>query len=365
MELRRPLIIRPPRNELYGTPTMHRDVGLMISGKGRAASSSRYGWAILDRILVLAGATLAFVTAASWFASFNWLFELLTHFRLHFTAAAALVIVFAVLRRRKLISAVAFLIVVANGSALLPYIVPSPDSAEASPVHVRLMVANVSFRNSRYRALREAIRQENPDVIGLTEATGAWIDELEELRGEYPYTVLRDQDGAYGLALYSRIPVRELDGSPLMHGGLQIAIAAEFELQETRVTLLLSHVRAPVSASMARMRNEQLEAIASLLSADANEEQILAGDLNTTQWSPLYGSLESRTGLVNAARGRGYVPTWPTWLPVGFLRIPIDHFLLSEGLRVQQVRTSSDVGSDHLPVIADVVLAGPRIADDI
>lgn len=344
---------------------MHRDVGLTIPGKGRVASSSRYGWSILDRILVLAGAALAFATAASWFAAFYWLFELLTHFRPHFTAAAALVMFLAVLRRRKLVSAVAFLIAVANGSALVPYIVPNPAAAEASPGHVRFMVANVSFRNSRYGALREAIRQEDPDVIGLTEATGKWIDELEELRKEYPYTVLRHQDGAYGLALYSRIPVRELNGSPLMHGGLQTAIAAEFELQETRVTLLLSHVRAPVSAGMARMRNEQLEAIASMLGADANEEQILAGDLNTTQWSPRYGSLESGTGLVNAARGRGYVPTWPTWLPVGFVRIPIDHFLMSGGLRVQQVRTSSDIGSDHLPVIADVVLAGPRKADNI
>jgi hypothetical protein len=58
------------------------------------------------------------------------------------------------------------------------------------------------------------------------------------------------------------------------------------------------------------------------------------------------------------------IPTWPTeakfspikpplsWL----LLIPIDHFLISPEIKVLDIRTGANVGSDHLPLIADLVL---------
>jgi endonuclease/exonuclease/phosphatase (EEP) superfamily protein YafD len=65
--------------------------------------------------------------------------------------------------------------------------------------------------------------------------------------------------------------------------------------------------------------------------------------------------LEAEAGLKNAARARGYWPTWPTGFNV--VKIPIDHCLVSDGLRVQLFRTGSDIGSDHLPIIVDVSIA--------
>lgn len=36
--------------------------------------------------------------------------------------------------------------------------------------------------------------------------------------------------------------------------------------------------------------------------------------------------------------------------------LPIDHVLVSEGIRIRTIRTGPSSGSDHLPVIADLAL---------
>ena len=96
-----------------------------------------------------------------------------------------------------------------------------------------------------------------------------------------------------------------------------------------------------------------------MLRTDTNRERIVMGDLNITPWSPFYVPLEEEAGMTNAANGRGYLPTWPAGLDL--LKIPIDHMLVSEGVTVQQFRTGEENGSDHLPIILDVVIADTRV----
>ena len=81
-------------------------------------------------------------------------------------------------------------------------------------------------------------------------------------------------------------------------------------------------------------------------------------------WSPSYKDFVKKTGLRNARQGFGILPTWPTEAkfspikpPLSWLiLIPIDHFLISPEIKVLDIRTGANVGSDHLPLIADLVL---------
>lgn len=336
---------------------MNANANLIMSSSRRKASSGGRFAAAFDRWLLAAAACAFLLTALSWLAQVNWLPELLTHFRLQFAGGALLLLALSLWRRKAAPAVLAGLVAVVNGAWLVPYVMPGPAAAEASEPHVRLMSANVSYGNGDYAALREAVREEDPDIVGFLEVTEAWSRELAPLRDDYPFAIVRGEAGAYGLALFSRIPLAELPSSPYVEDGLQTAILVELLLQEKPVTLILSHVRAPTASTKAALRNRQLRWIAAEIGADGNDEQILVGDLNTTPWSPWYRELEESTGMVNAARGRGYASTWPAWLPTPLLRIPIDHCLLSEGLRVQQFRTGPDTGSDHLPIVADIVLA--------
>jgi endonuclease/exonuclease/phosphatase (EEP) superfamily protein YafD len=82
---------------------------------------------------------------------------------------------------------------------------------------------------------------------------------------------------------------------------------------------------------------------------------IIAGDLNLSPWSPYYARLVRETGLADIRKGFGLLPTWPTHLRP--MMIPIDHCLVSPDISVSRVRTGEHIGSDHLPLIVDLMVA--------
>jgi endonuclease/exonuclease/phosphatase (EEP) superfamily protein YafD len=309
-----------------------------------------------DRAVQLVAAGALVLTAASFLGSRYWLLELLTHFRFQYVCGALLLFAVAGIRRRPGSSLVALFVATANLMPMLPYVMPGTAAAQAGQFSLRIMSLNVHFRNGDHAAVRALIEHEDPDIIGLSEVSQGWIDGLAALAAEYPHTVLRPEDGAHGLALYSRVPMHELETSPYVEDGIQTAIFVDVELPASRATVTLAHLMAPTSPGKAALRNLQIGKITEMAGAYPNDNQILIGDLNITPWSPYYAQLQQDAGLANAAAGRGYLPTWPA----GFyaLRIPIDHILLSDGFQVERIRSAGQFGSDHLPIVADVSIPG-------
>ncbi|MGH8195796.1 MAG: endonuclease/exonuclease/phosphatase family protein [Woeseiaceae bacterium] len=293
------------------------------------------------------------VTLLSFLGQVLWVAELSTHFRMQLVVGSIVLCILAAVFRQPRSALLAAVLAAVNLAYLMSYVMPGPRDAQATPVSFRMLAANVNLRNNNYGPLRDLIADLRPDIVGLSEVDREWAEALREL--DYPYRILHTEDGAYGLALFSRLPLRELEHSPYRQDGFQTAILAEVEIGGRGATFVLAHVRAPTSPAKTRLRNRQLEKLATLFRADRNHDEILLGDLNVTPWSPYYDVLESGTGIVNAARGIGYRPTWPT--RPAFLRIPIDHCLLSEGLNVASIRTGPDIGSDHLPLIVDISVA--------
>ncbi len=323
------------------------------------APGERDAAASVDRVLAGAALVAVLVTAASFLARASWLLELSTHFRFQLALGSTVLLVAALMRRRLFVAALAALSVAANAAPLVPWIVAGPAVVRAAEQPVRLMSANVYFRNADYAALLEQVREQDPDVLGLLEVDRAWLDGLSVLEAEYPWTVFRPEEGAYGLALYSRLPFRPLPESPYSEDGLQTAVAVELDLGQQPVTLVLAHVRAPTSPARARMRNAQFARLSEMLRDDDNAAKILIGDLNTTPWSPWYRQLASTAQMKNAALGQGYLPTWPAGF--GLLGIPIDHCLVSDALLVESFKTGGNFGSDHLPIVVELAPADEAV----
>ena len=81
---------------------------------------------------------------------------------------------------------------------------------------------------------------------------------------------------------------------------------------------------------------------------------ILMGDLNAAPWSYITHQLSAKAGVRHAALGYGI---WPTWrLGTILLGTPIDSILVSPRWIVKDYKIGEDVGSDHYPVMADLVL---------
>lgn len=323
----------------------------------------REGASAFDWLIGGAAVALLLLTAVSWLGFAFWLPELLTHFRIQFLAAALVLLVLAGILRHPASTLGALLVAAASAWPLLPYLLPGAIDAQAGEASTRVLFANVRFNNQDYDALRRLVELENPDVVGLAEVDDAWLEALSTLQSEYPHRVLHPDIDANGLALFSRFPVRELQISPYVQGGMQAALIVDLEMPRAKVSFYLAHTKSPTTPGSAAMRNVQLQELSRMIRADQNREQILIGDLNITPWSPHYAPLEADAKLSNAAIGRGYWPTWPAWMPgASLLKIPIDHCLVSEGLRVQNFRTGATIGSDHLPLIVDIAVPAQRLS---
>jgi endonuclease/exonuclease/phosphatase (EEP) superfamily protein YafD len=276
--------------------------------------------------------------------------QLFSHFRLqYFVVSLLLMLVFAGLRSYVYAGAL-LLVCLVNASQVLPWYFDAKNSETGADLTV--MLANVLSSNTEYERLFDLLEAEEPDIVVLLEVSPDWLVELAALRTEYPYSYAEARDGNYGIALFSRLPISSadhVDSPPFGFPTINASLTAGNQL----LHLVATHPMIPVSGQTYIARNEQLESLPDLLRRPAGAT-ILIGDLNTGMWEPNYRTLVQETGLKNARRGFGVLPTWPTFLP--FAMIPIDHVLVSQEIGVKGMRTGRHIGSDHLPLIVELAL---------
>lgn len=129
----------------------------------------------------------------------------------------------------------------------------------------------------------------------------------------------------------------------------------------TGPTVVAVHLVAPIPSELDNWRAD-LDWVAGVCSGD---NVIMAGDFNST--IDHFGGLASADGAtigrcVDAASAtdNAAVGTWPTALPP-LLSSPIDHIMQTPNWRVAGMRVIEnydDFGSDHRPVLAELVPAG-------
>jgi endonuclease/exonuclease/phosphatase (EEP) superfamily protein YafD len=84
---------------------------------------------------------------------------------------------------------------------------------------------------------------------------------------------------------------------------------------------------------------------------DSPLPQILAGDFNCPPHHPLSHALSKRLANAFSTTGSGPGWTFPANRPI----VRIDHIYAGDGLRPVRAWVGPNVGSDHLPVLADLV----------
>ncbi|HWA97772.1 MAG TPA: endonuclease/exonuclease/phosphatase family protein [Pirellulales bacterium] len=305
------------------------------------------GWGVLH-VLALA---LVALTVATFFARSSWMVELTTHFRAHYAMLLAIAAVVYGFARRWVMTAVAGVFAIVNFWVVVPYYVPgnAPRSnMTAKPLRVALAALHADA-DDHEPALRY-FRTLKADLFVVTEVTPEWSEELKALEGfKAVQTFPRSTDGQ-GLAVLSHLPLADVttEESP---SGIPVLIA-HLTFERTPITVIGAHPTPPWSEHSAAQRNEALEHLAHVVNQQSGPVIVL-GDLNTTSWSPYFADLLRETGLVDSRLGRGIQPTWypsTTFVAPEFVRIPLDHCLISEGIGVSDRRLGPFLGSDHLPI---------------
>lgn len=291
-----------------------------------------------------------------------WLMDLAVHFRLQYAALALAACAILVATGEPRVAALALVVAAVNALIAAPLLfsaqrLKTPASPQQTPA-IRLASINVFFRNRQYQRVLDFIARERPDAVVLVEINREWEEALERVHKEYAHRYTARGKKGKGITLLSRWPLLAAGMLP-GYSDAQSALSATLEIRGASLQLLGVHTTWPMGARRSRLRNQQLQFLGAYARAQPGSLVIL-GDLNISPFSPHFQAFLAAGNLKSAAQGHGWQPTWPTFMaPAG---IQIDHALTSADIAVTRFRRGAAVGSDHLPIIVELVLhaSAPR-----
>lgn len=290
---------------------------------------------------------------AGFFGKYGLVYDLACNFRVQYAAVQLFCLAgFLILKSRKWFVASA-LFALMNICLIMPFYMPAHRVAHKKRgMGFSVLIVNVHTSNRDYERTIRIVKQMRPDILAIEEVDSQWVAAISALNGIYPYRKTLPRDDNFGIALLSRIPLESAREEYYTMAGVP-SIAAKINIGGRPVTVLVTHPVPPTDGNYFSERNEQLKRIAESRK-DYEENLVVAGDLNTTNWSYFYKRFESDMKLRSSRPGFGVMPSWPTtpW----YMRIPLDHFLTSENIVTREMRLGPDVGSDHFPVYVELWL---------
>jgi endonuclease/exonuclease/phosphatase (EEP) superfamily protein YafD len=220
------------------------------------------------------------------------------------------------------------------------------------------MSFNLLSTNESYNEVIEYIVASDPDVVLLHESSRPWEVAMESSDLGYEVVKGRSEDLIFGTLVLTRQTVDASSFGFAEGDGRAIALTYLPEGWPEPVQILSSHPVAPTSGERAGLRDAQL-GFAAEWAGQQQGAYMVVGDLNASPWSSPFRGLVSDGGLRNSQLGFGLQPSFSarTIFP---LRVPIDHLLHSDDLRVTDRRLGPPMGSDHFPLVVDLQYApGP------
>ncbi|MBW4623768.1 MAG: endonuclease/exonuclease/phosphatase family protein [Cyanosarcina radialis HA8281-LM2] len=319
---------------------------------------------ITAALLVLVLLSLGIHTPLAWWYPL----ELFTSFRVQYLilsaiAAGVLALLWATNYLKIRVLAIAALVIVGlNAVDVIPWYLPHPlqTAATSKLKTIRVLSFNLNTQNDRYTEVVKVVREERPDLALFIEVNQAATNSLKAGFGDdFPYS-FRSPGG--GLALFSRLPIRDARGDNFNGAGNHNLIAT-IEVERHLIQFIGTHPFVPIKRSTFQRRNLQIAALEKFVRG-LSQPTILAGDLNVTPWSPYYRHFISETKLHNTRLGYGILPSWPRpathvhfphWI-IPFVNIPIDHCLVSKDFKVANIYTGANANSDHASLVTDLIL---------
>jgi len=308
---------------------------------------------VTSRLAILGTAGVWLCLLAALLGRVAWLLDLFAHFRVQYAALFVLFACVLMLLRRFWMAVVAAVGFGVSVVPLLPYMVGEPVSAAVASTReqtFRLVSFNVWYRSRDMARVAEYIEKSQADAVVLLELTDSQANTLLPLLPTYPHYHM--DTTRMGAAVFTKWPVLSAESVPLSEGGA-VAERIMIDWRGTPVTVLGVHLNWPMGELSSKYRNQELDAVVALGKAQRGP-LLVAGDFNLTPWSEYFGDALEQSGLHDAAVGFGLARSWPAqFAPLG---IRIDHCLLSRHWTARSTTIGPALGSDHLPLVADVVL---------
>lgn len=325
--------------------------------KSRASKSISYYFFVCISVLTLG------LSLAGYLGRLNLYLEFVSGYKLQFLLLALCGLIYFALTRIKLWFIVSLLCVLLNLAEILPWYFNQPQVTNVDNYQpLKVFSYNVLWSNQNYDKAIALINQEQADIVVFQEAITPWAEQLAILKANYPFHI-----GATKLQIevYSKLPLANTEiklygtNRGLVISDLEIRDWSSPRLIHRQIKFIATHAYPQLYYGHEgwQIRNEHLETGIGEYVKNLEQSVIIAGDLNVSMWSPFYRSLIKQSGLHNARQGFGILPSHSGIAPqFAILSAPIDHCLVSSDIKVENFRLGRDIGSDHLPIIANLLI---------
>lgn len=269
-------------------------------------------------------------------------FDSLGHFRMHLAALLALGVFVSLHVRSFRIAGAAVFVLGASLLMMQPALgLARSPGLEGKAPDVTLVQFNTLFRNPSPGAIVDQVLAAQADAVTLEEVSGNTRVIMDLLKPDYPHQVYCPFAAVGGEAVLLRTPI-------LAQGCGEGIAWARTTIGGREMTIASIHLYWPWPHDQPNQIT-RLEPLLRGLSAPV----IAGGDFNAAPWSHAVARIAEMTGTTPAGGLRLSLMMGPWPSPM----LPIDHVLMPEGAGTE-VRLVPPAGSDHLPVIARILL-GP------
>ncbi|MEH0155173.1 endonuclease/exonuclease/phosphatase family protein [Limibacter armeniacum] len=223
---------------------------------------------------------------------------------------------------------------------------------------VSLLVSNVLMDNRDYDKLLNLVRDKDPSLLLTLETDKKWENAIGVIEQDYPYTVKVPLDNLYGMHLYSKYKLEDMDvvyildkDIPSIHGKVVLPSGK-------RVNLHCLHPKppAPNESKTSTKRDVELLIVGKRVKKHEGTT-IVAGDLNDVAWSNTAALFRKVSGLLDPRKGRGLYNTFHADYPLA--RWPLDHVFHSNDFTLIEMERLSHIGSDHFPIFISLFYNPP------
>jgi len=301
---------------------------------------------------------LGMVTVVIVFQMRSWPLELFHHFVPHYFFVGLILLVYFIMVRSILNSAITMVIwlcllaVILNNNIFCGVdnkgILRDIISLKENDIEeLTVITVNMFDKNPEKQFFKTWIASQPADLILLQETPAPFEAKLAKEK-VYPYQFsvfdpsLDNKNFPHhrSITILSRYPfLNVFKIKPAVD--LRVAAFAQIEMPDG-VHLWIAAVDClePKKKELMERRDRYLTGLADQV-AKLKGPVIVAGDFNATQYTPVFRYFRNRANLrlVNAMR-----PTWPSWL--GFFGIRIDHVLV-RNIDVKGIEIFNSIGSDH------------------
>ncbi|KQT82223.1 endonuclease/exonuclease/phosphatase family protein [Aurantimonas sp. Leaf443] len=230
---------------------------------------------------------------------------------------------------------------------------PRYEGDPDGPNTISVVSFNVKMSNRDYARAIAMVERADPDIAILMETDAAWETGVGALRERWPTVVSRPLDNAYGMILFSKLPLSDVTVQDLVMEDVPSIFATVRLRNGQEVRLYCVHPEPPVPHIDSLGRDAELVTVAKRVSQDPLAS-IVCGDLNDVAWSNTTRMFQRLSRLLDPRIGRGFYNSFDSRF--FFLRWPLDHLFHDAHLQLVEMARLPNAGSDHFPMYFKLAL---------